>query len=48
LGAFAFALRLFAFGFLMGKAFWMWEAFERENCWREIAEGGNEWLKGNC
>jgi hypothetical protein len=21
-------------------AFWMWEAFRRENCWREIAEGG--------
>jgi hypothetical protein len=27
LGAFAFALRIFAFGFLMEKAFWMWETF---------------------
>jgi hypothetical protein len=29
-------------------AFGMWEAFGREDCWREIAEGGNEWLKENC
>jgi hypothetical protein len=40
---FAFDLGLFAFGFLMGKAFWMWEAFGREDCWKEIAEGG-KWI----
>jgi hypothetical protein len=35
-------------GFLTGKAFWMQEAFRREDCWREIAERGkmNCWLKG--
>jgi hypothetical protein len=38
LGAFAFDLRLVVFGFLRGKAFWMWEVFGREDCWREIAE----------
>jgi hypothetical protein len=26
----------------------MWEAFGREDCWREIAEGENELLKGKC
>jgi hypothetical protein len=36
----------FGFGFVRGKAFWMWEAFGRENCWRELLKGKNEWLKG--
>jgi hypothetical protein len=33
----ALAFGFWAFGLL---AFWMWEAFEREGCWREIAEVG--------
>jgi hypothetical protein len=36
-------VRVLAFGFVMGKAFWMWE-----DCWREIAKGENELLKGKC
>jgi hypothetical protein len=46
------AFGLWALGFWL-LAFWLWEAFGREDCWREIAEGGKriaegELLKGNC
>jgi hypothetical protein len=42
-----------AFGFWMKAGFLMWETLEgqriaegKKKCWREIAEGENEWLKG--
>jgi hypothetical protein len=31
---------VFGWGRLLILAFWIWEAFGSEFCWREISEGG--------
>jgi hypothetical protein len=41
-------LGLFAFVFLMGKAFWMWEALEGKRTAEEEKIAERELLKGNC
>jgi hypothetical protein len=48
LEAFAFGLRLFVIGFLMGKTFWCGRILEEKSIaeGKRIAEG--ELLKGNC